>query len=675
MNIALNPIGSECFRVPSPSSHLPLSFPVYQATLVFVSVCIDRELAVDCGECHHALQSAVYRDASFCIRSATMTSDKQNNGHLAKPFTPTLSAAFHRTSKSPLTPKLASPSPGYPVPRRLAQPDHPYSTPTKDDIPSVPPSYLSANVTPRSGPRTTRRDAAFPSPTNTTPAYSPPAPYSHATVGLGVNGVRRTERSPARGVKPEQSRSLRAKTLTAESQQVSRPNSFTDLAANSPMFFHASDARSTTSSEVEATPRPKQAKMSPASSFVYANGDQERQASTEDFHSTVSSAKRRSGGLPRPTPSRPAASPSPRLKSPRISDATSPPSDDILAQHSPNPDMALVESIMQRYSASPSVVSERPQPPSLRQHRKSSSVDSNSQIFPPHEGLRASPVIISNNLVADGTTPVMSDQIPTLRPRVFSNGSSVSTGPQISMPLSPGKSEGPGDSALNARTERKIMDLEISNSSLLAINRTLEREMRKQNAELRRYRRLSRSGRLSMAPSTRSFSGAALSTTSELDEGNSELSSIRSESEVSESTDEDSVVDEGILSPDSLAEHDAKHRAHDEKKFMLDLARHQELLVDSQKLNQSLKRCLEWTEELIKEGRKALEYNVRVQDVELGGRVLSPEELSDFGESGRGLLSPSTEYTTIYHADTPSFDDSYFDPAAFPLPSSPGGSD
>ncbi|KAJ5464416.1 uncharacterized protein N7458_000102 [Penicillium daleae] len=605
-----------------------------------------------------------------------MTSDKQNNGHLAKPFTPTLSAAFHRTSKAPLTPKLASPSPGYPVARRLAHPDHPYSTPTKDDVASVPPSFLSANVTPRSGSRTTRRDAAFPSPTNTPSTNSPPAPYSHATVGLGVNGVRRTERSPARGVKPEQSRSLRAKTLTAEGQQASRPNSFTDLASNAPMFFHASDARSTTSSEVEGPARQKQGKMSPASSFVYANGDQERQSSVEDFHSTVSSAKRRSGGLPRPAPSsRPAASPSPRLKSPRISDATSPSSDDTISQHNGNPDIALVESIIQRYGSSPSVAPEIPQPLSLRQHRKSSSVGSSGQVAPSLECLQASPVVISNTLGADGTTPVMSDQIPTLRPRVFSNGSSVSTGPHISMPLSPGKSDGPSDMALNARTERKIMDLEISNSSLLAINRTLEREMRKQNAELRRYRRLSRSGRLSMAPSTRSFSGAALSTTSELDEVNSELSSSLSRDELSESSDEDSVVDEGVLSPDSLAEHDAKHRAHDEKKFMLDLARHQELLIDSQKLNQSLKRCLEWTEELIKEGRKALEYNVRVQDVELGGRVLSPEEVGEVGESGRGLLSPSTDYASIFHHDTSKFDDSYFDPAAFPLPSSPGGTD
>lgn len=60
--------------------------------------------------------------------------------------------------------------------------------------------------------------------------------------------------------------------------------------------------------------------------------------------------------------------------------------------------------------------------------------------------------------------------------------------------------------AANARRERKVLDLEISNSSLLAINRTLEREMRKQTAELRRFRRLSCSGRLSVAPS-RSASG------------------------------------------------------------------------------------------------------------------------------------------------------------------------
>ncbi|KAF7714006.1 Uncharacterized protein PECH_000547 [Penicillium ucsense] len=611
-----------------------------------------------------------------------MTSDKQTHGHLAKPFTPTLSAAFTRTSKAPLTPKLASPASGYSVPRRLAPPDHhPYSTPTKDEINSASttthatPSYLSANVTPRSGARTTRRDAAFPSPTQSVAGQSSPATYSQIPVGVGINGVRRTERSPARGLKPsESSRSLRGKASGLEGQQTPRVPPSTDPPSNSPMFFHASAVRSTAALETEVPSRPKQGRSSPASSFVYANGDQERHDdASDDVHSTVSSLRRRSGGFARAgLPPRTGPSASARLRSPRISDATSHPPEDGVSRCAPSPDLGAVESVIQRFGPSASQPVERPQLLPLRQHRKSSSVDSSSQVSVPPEGLRASPVIVSTTLHTDGVPPAISEHMPTLRPRVFSNGSSVTTSP---LPMSPGKPDTSRDPASNARTERKIMDLEISNSSLLAINRTLEREMRKHTAELRRYRRLSRSGRLSMAPSTRSFSGVALSATSEMDEEDSELSVARSRDDMSDLSDEDSVLDEGVLSPDSLAEHDAKHRADDEKKFMLDLARHQELLVDSQKLNQSIKRCLGWTEELIKEGRKALEYSVRVQDVELGGRVLSPEEVGDTSESRRGLLSPSTDFSTIFTRDSSTPDHAYFDAPDLPLPSSPGGSE
>ena len=603
-----------------------------------------------------------------------MTSDKQNTGYSAKPFTPTLSAAFHRSNKSPLTPKLATPSPGNPVARRLAQTDHshPYSTPSKEDLPAAPPSFLSANVTPRSGSRTTRRDAGFPSPTNTPPVSSPQVPYVQPTVGLGLNGIRRTERSPARPIKTEQPRSLRAKTVTGDGQNASRPNSFNEISTGSPMFFHASDARSTNSSEVDLSSRPKQGRTSPASSFLYANGDQERNSSTDE--SQYSAPTRRAGTLPRPATSRQGPSPSPRLKSPRVSDVTAPPAlETHMNRQSPGLDQGL-ESAFQRYGSPPSVISERPQGLSIGKHRKSSSVGSNSQSVHPKDVLRASPLIVPSSNQPDSLAPVpvLSDQIPTLRPRVFSNGSSVSNDTHQPMPMSPGKSDS-GEGQLNARTERKILDLEISNSSLLAINRTLEREMRKQNAELRRFRRLSRSGRLSMAPSNRSFSGTALSTTSELEEG-SEMSSIQDD--MSDFSDEDSVAGEGVLSPD-LAEHDAKHQAHDEKRFMIDLARHQELLVDSQKMNQSLKRCLGLTEELIKEGQKALEYNVHVQDVELGGRVLSPDELDDIGESGRALLSPSMDYPSSFFASPSSaFDESVFAEAtSLPLPSSPGGTD
>ncbi|KAJ5209891.1 hypothetical protein N7491_009700 [Penicillium cf. griseofulvum] len=572
-----------------------------------------------------------------------MTYDKQNNGSLAKPFTPTLSAAFHRSNKAPLTPKLASPSQGPGFPRRLAQPDHPYSTPSKDDSPAVP-TFLSANVTPRSGPRTTRRDGAINSPTNTSsvPSPSPHVPYSQSTIGYS-----RRDRSPARGVKPEQSRSLRAKTLAAENQPISRLNSFSDMTTGTPLFFHASDARSSHPCEPPDAPRPRpQGKTSPASSFIYANGDEERESLGEQSNVTSTSAKRRSGGLPRPLPASNPASSSSRLSSPGLSDAASHPPEDLRLPYIASADNGL--GLIPRFgSPSSSTIGEKTRPlPLPVRHTKSSSVGSSRHSHNPQDNLRASPVIVSGSYSGEGAAPVMSEQIPTFRPRIFSNGSTVSTDTYPPAPLSPGKSEGPSEAALNARTERKIMDLEISNSSLLAINRTLEREMRQQKAELRRFRRLSRSGRISMAPSTRSFSGAALSVTSEMDEGESEISN-RSTDDMSDISDEDSTADESIMSPGSLAEHDAKHRINDEKRVMLDLARHQEVLVDSQRMNQSLKRCLGWTEELIKEGQRALEYNVHIQDIELGGRVLAPEELGEIGESGRGLLSPSTEYTAI----------------------------
>lgn len=126
------------------------------------------------------------------------------------------------------------------------------------------------------------------------------------------------------------------------------------------------------------------------------------------------------------------------------------------------------------------------------------------------------------------------------------------------------------------------------------------------------------------------------------DESDPEKEEEEEEEELTESGDEDSV-DEGTLSPSALAERDARQRERDEKRFQLDLTKHQKLLINHQKMNQSIKRCLGWTEELIREGRRALEYSVHANDVELGGRVLAPDEMSEVGESGRGLLSQAAE--------------------------------
>lgn len=219
------------------------------------------------------------------------------------------------------------------------------------------------------------------------------------------------------------------------------------------------------------------------------------------------------------------------------------------------------------------------------------------------------------------------------------------------------------DGAANARRERKVLDLEISNSSLLAINKTLERELRKQSTELRRFRRLSRSGRLSMAPTARSVSGQSnfsLDTVAEFEDEEREFSEGEEDSEFDDLDDEDDSLtsnDSGSLVSQSAR---SRQRARDEKRLMLDLSKHQQLLIDSQKLSQSIKRCLTCTEELIRDGNKALDYRVGIGDVKLGGRVLNDEELDERGfhngdeevEARQGLLSPTLAKSEMSEAQT-----------------------
>jgi hypothetical protein len=121
----------------------------------------------------------------------------------------------------------------------------------------------------------------------------------------------------------------------------------------------------------------------------------------------------------------------------------------------------------------------------------------------------------------------------------------------------------------------------------------------------------------------------------------------------------DSSFDDSALSPSAQLERDETHRSRDEKRLQLDLSKHREMLNDSQKMNQSLKKCLGWTEQLIKDGQKALEYKVHVSDVKVGGRVLVPEDddndISEKRES-RGLLSPwSPIHSAIEALDSPFF--------------------
>ena len=199
------------------------------------------------------------------------------------------------------------------------------------------------------------------------------------------------------------------------------------------------------------------------------------------------------------------------------------------------------------------------------------------------------------------------------------------------------------DLAASARRERKVLDLEISNSSLLAINQTLEREMRKQALEIRRFRRMSRRSGISNKRTTIGENQAQSGEDELSDDPSSAAYDDDFDSDL-ESTDATSLP-ESTLSPPSARTSSIPVATRVKKvvsKPLLDLSRQRALLIDSQKLNQSLKRCLGRTEEMITDAKRALEYKVNIEELEsLGGRVLTPEE--GWSERGRGLLSPSLE--------------------------------
>jgi hypothetical protein len=213
--------------------------------------------------------------------------------------------------------------------------------------------------------------------------------------------------------------------------------------------------------------------------------------------------------------------------------------------------------------------------------------------------------------------PSSNTTLDELRPNSSTSNQSQPTSVALSSPQSPNPpcqaQQQFAEAAANARRERKVLDLEISNSSLLAVNRQLEREMRRQKAQLRRLRRLSRAGRLTSVGSTMAPHDDAdvLQEENELlEEFNSGISESEGDEDPDSSMSEESLA-ESQLSNTSTPHREAARLKKDEKRLKLDLTKHRQLLIDSQKMNQSIKRCMLISEEMIAEGRRALEYRVR----------------------------------------------------------------
>ncbi len=632
----------------------------------------------------------------------TMQHDKQTNSKV-RPHIPTLSTTT-KSIRSPLAPRLAgSPQPYISPSARQGPLTGLETTPNgalRENISTPVKAFLSSNITPRSGPRKARVDSASTTPAGTpngTPNSSRPTSMvddRHNTPkgggnGLGISGaVNGTSRRPKSII--SESNGL-DQCYSKLSPRMEGNNGYGKMATSpesSPMFFYASDAKSSVSSQGPSQ-RSNASHKSP--SMVSGNGADEHDSSSmlpplraatlpveerpkaQFFHTdeitlikdTMQKVARPVHNSPTtPTPrlatfnpthkSTPQPRPPSPLKEQQISRSSSlkkvsPRNYTPLNHNSGVHQIELVSPIGQRAGSIDLGRRSSLSTPGSRRvsHATSNSIGSIDSNATRRRSLRLAdpPTSFATPVNTTAAAEALSVDNTITKETVVKDNTDSLPIPQSPTKVALGQSklQQMNELAANARRERKVLDLEISNSSLLAINRTLEREMRKQNSELRRYRRLSRSGRLSMATSKRSISAGGLSMLSETDTA-SDFSELPEEDDyVDEYSDDESLLDDGTLSPNTYAEHDARLRAKDEKRLQLDLSKHRELLVDSQKMNQSLKRCLGWTEDLIKEAQKALDYHVRVSDVEVGGRVLTPDEVEFDTLHGRGLLSPPHE--------------------------------
>ncbi|KAH0341165.1 hypothetical protein KCU81_g6449, partial [Aureobasidium melanogenum] len=609
-----------------------------------------------------------------------------NTPRLAKdsPSSTTTITPTTNTSTPPFRPKLQesefrpklnnhkpTPSPLSSTSRPTAQVAHAHVTPQTLTAKTRAGQLLNSTPTTQSPnddtPSHARKRPLMISPTNSEPAVRRPQLASSSRAKSVVGSVRPTNANPPRPVPittktaptvrgfvktPDTARS-NASTLQPHAPPparvsplpTSRPTSAKVDKDSSPMFFHASDAKPQSQPQ-PAAPAPRLRKTP---SFIYANGKQQAlepkplsHRSSSPVLSNVSAVTdSRSPQFFVQSPNLSDSIQSPTIASPPLS-AVSSASHYFTSPNSPpknNIHLSYRKGASQIFGLGGPPLPFHPTRPTQRKtsnaslrtsHLRSTSLSSIDTGSPDHVRRQSHPIPAITEPVAEDSNHTS----PTPVPDDGADGSPEASNSDVEQ----SSDVLPVDPYAEARRERKVLDLEISNSSLLAINKSLERELRKQKAELKRFRRLSRAGQFSIPQRRSSDAEADLSTLDEEvdlpdfdddDEGARPSSPFHSVPE-DDSSDEGSASSSAIpLSPGAQAKRDAVQRAEDESRLRLDLSRHRELLMDTQRMNQSLQRCLYWTEGLIKDGRKALDYQVASSEVQLGGRILSGDDADE----------------------------------------------
>ncbi|KAK0982703.1 hypothetical protein LTR54_014571 [Friedmanniomyces endolithicus] len=631
-------------------------------------------------------------------------SDRGNDtARPARPTRPTI--ASNRAARTPLTPRIAGTS--TPTTRSVvskttptARPEPPKLTPrVKQEGSPGKDAFSAGNVTPRSSARKSRVDSSQSTPTQADEPSSLPRPtsslaFAHSRDERGGSISALGFTSPQTG-RPRSIVSDMGGSRGRSPPVVHSPRRFDfdplpiDRSIDS-RFFHASDLFKT-------EPVPKKVDIKKSATFVYADSQREGRRSSRSSRATspVLSAvsEQRSSGpwiraesVANPSTSPPSLSPALSTisnASPFFAAAT--------GQRKPRSPSPSKENIHLSYRKGASqIFGTRPPPRQtdtggtvsmLSGERKGSSIIVNHAATPHRKSPSLSSIDFGNSqqsrrrsatTMIDGVStpsPLYQAMKPATVPRIAKGAppaintslspTNIPPPPQSALStFSPTKATTISDLAADARRERKVLDLEISNASLLAINASLEREVRRQKTELKRFRRLSRAGRFSLGPgndrrAARFSEGLSVvgedgedgdgygdfgppSGFTDLYNDFSGSSSSASPSDEEEEEEEErnasrtSAGTRNALSPRTKRGTDRLDR--DQKRLRVDLAKHKDLLVQSQMMNQSLKRCLFTTEDMVREGKKALEYCVRVSDVRIGGRILTGHEDEEDGD-------------------------------------------
>ncbi|KAK6437524.1 hypothetical protein LTR95_006280 [Oleoguttula sp. CCFEE 5521] len=557
--------------------------------------------------------------------------------------------ASNRTPRTPLAPRIAvaaTSSPGGAARRPLtvrqdaltgpltarATPPRQDETPVKD----------LGNVTPRSATRKSRVEGSG---TPVDAGQSPSLISGRASVTSDRGGDGTSSIGSGRATRPK---SLIGGTGRARSPLTTSPG-FVDLSSQAvgsidSRFFHASEARN-------LEPPLKKVEVKKASNFFHADGQHEgtngvsatrRSSRPSSIISDVRTAAPRARTNPTSRPLQ-----SPPILSPALSTVSNTsPFFATLPRHSaaarsPSPSkenihLSYRKGASQIFGSRPSPL---PSPQALEGAPRPLAPRTISSEQTPH---RKSPSLSS--LDSPASNEPRRRSATTVEPQA-NTPSPLSLQTQtrlVESPLSPTKPL--SDLASDARRERKLLDLEISNSSLLAINASLEREVRRQKSELKRFRRLSRAGRFDDRTARLSEGLSAVgeadedAETGEYDADFGLPSGFTDIYDGSSHSDDDDDEGSSVFSNDTSAmsplrrlgsARDAARLAKDEERLRRDLERHKELLVQSQMMNQSLKRCTFAAEDMLREGRRALDYHVKTSDVKLGGRVLADGQDQD----------------------------------------------